>query len=394
MTKLNSLNINKLPEGTYLLEKGIFLRVQGRYRYWIFRYQLNKRRREISLGSTQGISIATVKKIVAGYRNLIAQNIDPLDHKQQEKSETQFKNICPTIKEFSEEALEHIVFMRQFIGTHTVTNWRTTLKQVGEHFKAKKIDEITSQNIVEYLKQFWETHPRKAQDSLGRLYAIFDYAILKGWIKENPAQWKGNLDKYLPSIKLIRKNIPEKHYHALSFEKLKEVVKILRESTNPLHKAILFGILTTGRCCEWRLLQWSEVDEKLQTVTLTPDRRKDKKPEPYVIPLSKQAFEILQEFKKEAWSTFIFVSEKTGRPYGRETPLMCFKRLSGVDTTYHGIRSTFSDWCAKNEKSFIVVEKCLMHSVGNSVFRAYQRDDLLNQRRKLLQEWADALYQD
>ena len=93
MTKLNSLNINKLPEGTYLLEKGIFLRHQGRYRYWIFRYQLNKRRREISLGSTQGISIATVKKIVAGYRNLIAQNIDPLDHKQQEKSETQFRNI-------------------------------------------------------------------------------------------------------------------------------------------------------------------------------------------------------------------------------------------------------------------------------------------------------------
>lgn len=59
--------------------------------------------------------------------------------------------------------------------------------------------------------------------------------------------------------------------------------------------------------------------------------------------------------------------------------------------TLHGMRSTFSDWGAKNEKNFLVSEKQLMHAVGNNVFRAYQRDDLLEQRRKLMQEWADYL---
>ena len=57
----------------------------------------------------------------------------------------------------------------------------------------------------------------------------------------------------------------------------------------------------------------------------------------------------------------------------------------------HGCRSTFSDWCAQNGKNFLVSEKCLMHAVGGAVFMAYQRDDLLEQRRVLLQEWADFL---
>ena len=58
----------------------------------------------------------------------------------------------------------------------------------------------------------------------------------------------------------------------------------------------------------------------------------------------------------------------------------------------HGVRSSFSDWCARNGKNFLVSEKCLMHSVGGKVFMAYQRDNLLEQRRVLLQEWADFLY--
>ena len=45
-----------------------------------------------------------------------------------------------------------------------------------------------------------------------------------------------------------------------------------------------------------------------------------------------------------------------------------------------------------NDKPFIVSEMCLMHAVGGKVFMAYQRDDLLEKRRKLLQEWADFLY--
>ena len=65
--------------------------------------------------------------------------------------------------------------------------------------------------------------------------------------------------------------------------------------------------------------------------------------------------------------------------------------LNEKPATLHGTRSTFSDWCANNDKNFLVSEKCLMHAVGGKVFMAYQRDDLLDKRRQLLQEWADFL---
>lgn len=68
--------------------------------------------------------------------------------------------------------------------------------------------------------------------------------------------------------------------------------------------------------------------------------------------------------------------------------------MTDMPITVHGTRSTFSDWCAKNNKNFLVSEKQLMHAVGNEVFRAYQRDDLLEQRRVLMQEWADYLLPD
>lgn len=58
----------------------------------------------------------------------------------------------------------------------------------------------------------------------------------------------------------------------------------------------------------------------------------------------------------------------------------------------HGMRSTFRDWCAESGVSEIVAEKCLMHAVGTEVQQAYQRSDLLDQRRVVMQQWTDYLF--
>ena len=62
---------------------------------------------------------------------------------------------------------------------------------------------------------------------------------------------------------------------------------------------------------------------------------------------------------------------------------------SGGTATMHGCRSTFRDWCAREGVDTAVAEKCLMHSL-KSVQAAYQRDDLLERRRPVMQQWADA----
>ena len=62
-----------------------------------------------------------------------------------------------------------------------------------------------------------------------------------------------------------------------------------------------------------------------------------------------------------------------------------------LDCTMHGMRSTFRDWCTQNGVNEIVAEKSLMHSTGNEVVSAYQRSDLLEERREVMQKWADLL---
>ena len=58
----------------------------------------------------------------------------------------------------------------------------------------------------------------------------------------------------------------------------------------------------------------------------------------------------------------------------------------------HGMRSTFRDWAQENNFDRILAEKALMHATGNAVEQAYQRSDLLEQRRSMMEAWAKFCY--
>lgn len=75
-----------------------------------------------------------------------------------------------------------------------------------------------------------------------------------------------------------------------------------------------------------------------------------------------------------------------------ETPRAVLRKITGEALTMHGCRSTFRDWCAETGQDPILAEKSLMHATGSEVEQAYQRSDLLEQRRPLMQAWADALF--
>ena len=86
----------------------------------------------------------------------------------------------------------------------------------------------------------------------------------------------------------------------------------------------------------------------------------------------------------------IFKSDH-GKAVHADSPRLKLVNILKKPVTMHGCRSTFSDWCAENEKSEVLREKSLMHATGNEVSQAYQRSDLLDKRRVLMNEWADAL---
>lgn len=156
-------------------------------------------------------------------------------------------------------------------------------------------------------------------------------------------------------------------------------------------KATIFGILTATRVQEFCMAEWKEIDFQRRVWSIPPERRKDGKDFPHQVPLSRQAVELLLSLRRRAKEIFPgyekeYISLDSPRV---SLQSIIIRKAKKPPVTMHGCRSTFRDWAAEKGKDIMVAEKCLMHEVGGSVYQAYQRSDLLESRRQLLQDWAD-----
>ena len=112
------------------------------------------------------------------------------------------------------------------------------------------------------------------------------------------------------------------------------------------------------------------------------------------MPLSSWCIQLLKRLQSDqkGLSEYLFPSTiNAEKPLCQSRLTSTLARHAGTFVTMHGCRSTFRDWCAESGKDPVVAEKCLMHKTGTHVERAYQRSDLLELRRAMLQEWGDVL---
>jgi integrase len=145
-----------------------------------------------------------------------------------------------------------------------------------------------------------------------------------------------------------------------------------------------FTILTAARTGETLYAKWSEIDMGAATWTIPADRMKAHKE--HRVPLSARALEILEGLRGIG-GDYIFPGTVEGRPLYHEAMLDALRRLGRTETV-HGLRSSFRDWAAE-QTSYPreVIEAALAHAKGK-VDRAYQRGDLFEKRRRLMDEWA------
>lgn len=386
---INAKTVKTLPNGTHRLERGVYLRVQNEKRFWIFRYSIDKKRRDIGLGDVD-TPIATVRAKAATLKQLVVRGIDPLERKAQHQAEQDervklAKKQSILFKDFYLPALEEIEKQRKWQSPKVLPR---TVSQIVRYILPVlgnlPVYAVTPKDIVEALSTVWEMSIGEV--ILIRLKQIFIRAIGEGIREDNPAEWS-KLEVFLPSRQSIRKGKEDKHHAAVSAEELRNVAKKLSQGNTAVKLCLLFGILTVCRGAEFCKAEWEEVSFTDRTLSIPPARRKDKKSYPFQVPLSNQAMRILERLPKK--SKFVFQAKRQGVSVSTGGMIKCIRQQSDFPITVHGARSTFSDWCANNNKNFLVSEKCLMHNVGGAVFMAYQRDDLLEKRRELLQEWAD-----
>ena len=258
-------------------------------------------------------------------------------------------------------------------STSTQRQWRASRLSTPA-FLAKPVTEVTPADIVGVLRE--RTHVMRPRIQK-KLETIFDWLIATGLrAAPNPARLK--IAHYLSAPKH-----QTMHHAAMPWADLPAFMRTLIERESPAAACLAMQILTAVRPCEAREAAWSEIDIDAALWVIPASRMKAR--QEHRLPLAPQTIELLRRMADIRTSEFIFS--------GRAGPLN-WKTVGKVvppGATAHGFRASFSMWAADHELSFEVAERCLAHGFGDATSRSYRRTDLLEQRRALMQKWADFL---
>lgn len=261
---------------------------------------------------------------------------------------------------------------------------------------------VLQQELPDGKGQLWMAQNDTANRLLGELRAVLAWATVHGLRKgDNPAVWKGHLDKILPSPNKVRKggNQP-----ALPYAQLPAFMASLRaREVSASQQALIFLVLTAARSGEVRGATWDEVDLERGMWTIPASRMKADKD--HRVALSADTVALLEAQPRFAGTNLIFPGRSLTGPMSDNTLNVLIEKMdkaevkagrvgwkdprSGSVAVPHGMRSTFRDWAAEQtDFPADMVEMALAHTVGSAVERAYRRTDLFEKRRELMDAWA------
>jgi integrase len=199
---------------------------------------------------------------------------------------------------------------------------------------------------------------------------------------DNPARWRGHLDNLLPRPDKIAK--PE-HHAALPYTEIGSFMSDLRGRDSTSAHCLEFLILTAARTGEVIGAQWGEFDLTAKVWTVPANRMKGGRE--HRVPLSDRAVEIVRIMQSRRENDFVFPGRSGGLS---NMSLLAMLRTMGHSITAHGFRSSFRTWAAEHTNfARELAEAALAHVVGDKVEQAYQRGDLFEKRRRLMQSWSD-----
>lgn len=388
--RLNALKVDRARRpGMYADGGGLYLRVTDNgTKNWVFRFMLNGRTRWMGMGPLHTVGLAEARNRAAGFRLQRHDGVDPIEARRAERLETRL-NAAKALT-FEECAARYIASHKAgWRNPKHAAQWEATLATyAGPVLGGLSVQAIDIALVLKVLQPIWTTKPETAGRVRGRIEAILDWAKVCGYrAGENPARWRGHLDKLLPARSKVRK---VEHHAALPYAELPGFLVSLREQEGTAARALEFAILTAARTGEVIGARWSEIDLLDKTWTLPAARMKAGRE--HRVPLSARALAILEEMQRHrhAEESFVFPGAKPDGPLSNMAFLMLLRRMGRGELTAHGFRSTFRDWAAdRTNFPAEVAEMALAHTVSGKVEAAYRRGDLFEKRRRLMDAWAE-----
>ena len=191
------------------------------------------------------------------------------------------------------------------------------------------------------------------------------------------------------SAALPRNGAQKVHHRALPHADVVTALDAIRDASTWLatRLAVEFVALTATRNGEVRGADWDEFDLRAKVWTIPAARMKTR--QKHRVPLSLGALQVLGRARDEFGDQRLVFPSTRGRKLTRAELGRLVRRL-GIDTTIHGFRSSFRDWCAETSVDRQVAEAALAHIVGG-VEGAYLRSDLFERRRDVMESWSSYL---
>ena len=383
--QINRLNARKVETlrkiGRHADGGGLYLSIANDGgRKWVFLYRRNGRLREMGLGSARAVPLGIAREKAAAARLLLSDRIDPLSKRQDEA-------LSPTFN----ECLEQFLASNEagWRNEKHASQWRNTLKTYAEPVIGRlSVKEIDTHHVMKILDPIWATKTETASRVRGRIENVLDWASARGYRKgENPARWRGHLDKLLPRRSKVQK---VQHHSALPYDEMAAFILELRKREGMAARAMEFTILTAARTSEVIGARRSEFDLTAKVWIIPGDRMKTGRE--HRVPLSTRTITLLKavgiddDLDPDA---VVFASPPDRVALSSNAMLALLARMNRDDLTVHGFRSTFRDWAAETTSTpNEVVEMALAHTVKNKAEAAYRRGDLLTKRAVLMEEWA------
>jgi integrase len=377
LKRLTVVGLRALRPGKHLDGGGLhLLKTSADAGRWMLRYRLFGRRRDMGLGAWPTVSLAEARRAAELARAGIRSGEDPITTRREFR-----RSQLNLLRDVAQECFE--ARKASLKGEGEAGRWFSPLElHVLPRLGATPVTQIRQVAIRDALVQLWREKPVTAGKALDRLGLVLRHAAAMGLDVDLQATMKAKLLLGAPRQQV-------RHIPALPWSEVPAFYAAL-DTTSPTHLALRLLILTGMRSAPVRMIRRDQVDFKDMVWTVPAETMKGRvgQTAEFRVPLSSQATHVVRLASKAARDGLLFPGAK-GAVISDMT-LSMYMRRAGLEARPHGFRTSLRVWLAEQtDAPREIAETILAHTVGAKVERAYRRTDFLEQRRTLMQRWAD-----
>lgn len=348
---------------------------------WIYRYKIDGKTTKLTLGHYPTMSLANAKMKFIEYSELRRDGIDPkaaLQQEEEQENNNVEKLVTSWYANYVEKHLKRPLTIKKQID-----------KDIIPLLGKEKLTDLQTRDITIALdKIVMRGAGVHANRVLSSLKQLFNYAVSRGYMSQNPAN------------NICAKDIgghekPRERF--LTVDEIKTLLQFLdgdrTQMASQTKIAIRIILLTGVRTAELRLAKWDDIDFEQSLWTIPAENSKASMVSK--IHLSEPVKKLFRVLETISESQYVLTGADGSQPLTENALPRAIKRIQdrvGIpDWTAHDLRRTFATQLGETlQIDPVVIEKCLGHKMPR-IMATYNRNEMLPQRRDALNQWAQLL---